>query len=108
MGFDTSTPELVTSVKGAPGIAYGNAIGSNIYDILGIAGVTAMVSPGPVATEILGFDNLVMTAASLVVVVVVVVLVWTGPRSRGARGRCCWRATCSISGRSGPEAQRSA
>ena len=38
VGFGTSTPELVTSVRasmaGAPGIAYGNIVGSNIANIL--------------------------------------------------------------------------
>ena len=42
VGFGTSTPELVTSVQaalsGAPGIAWGNIVGSNIANILLIAG----------------------------------------------------------------------
>ena len=46
VGFGTSTPELVTSVQAAlsdaPGIAYGNIVGSNIANILLIAGIAAL------------------------------------------------------------------
>ena len=49
VGFGTSTPELVTSIQaaliGAPGIAYGNIVGSNIANILLIGGVAALVFP---------------------------------------------------------------
>lgn len=49
VGFGTSLPELVTSVQaalvGAPGIAVGNVIGSNIANILLILGITACVAP---------------------------------------------------------------
>ena len=80
VAIGTSLPELVTSVMAAirkqADMAFGNIIGSNIYNILGIAGVTALVSPGPVPSEILSFDNLVMIAASLAVVG----LAWTGLR----------------------------
>lgn len=80
VAIGTSLPELVTSVMAAirkqADMAFGNIIGSNIYNILGIAGVTAMVSPGDVPAEILTFDNLVMIAASLAVVT----LAWTGLR----------------------------
>lgn len=45
----TSMPELATSVvaafRRAPDIAVGNVVGSNIFNLLGIAGVTALVSP---------------------------------------------------------------
>ena len=50
VGFGTSTPELVTSVHAAlsdaPGIAYGNIVGSNIANILLIVGVAALISNG--------------------------------------------------------------
>lgn len=65
----TSMPELVTSVvaglKRQTDVAFGNIIGSNIYNILGIAGATALVAPGPVPEEILAFGAPVMIAASL-------------------------------------------
>ena len=76
----TSLPELVTSVMAAvrkqAEVAFGNIIGSNIYNILGIGGFTSMVAPTWVPAEIVRFDNLVMVGAS----VVVVALAYTGRR----------------------------
>lgn len=64
----TSMPELVTSVMAAirkeTEIAFGNIVGSNIYNILGIGGMTALIAPTQVPFEIVRFDNLVMIAAS--------------------------------------------
>lgn len=49
IGFGTSAPELVVSAlasaEGNPGIALGNAYGSNITNIALILGITALVSP---------------------------------------------------------------
>lgn len=49
VGFGTSAPEMVVSVmsamNGNPGIALGNAYGSNITNIALILGVTALISP---------------------------------------------------------------
>lgn len=49
VGFGTSTPELVTSLQaafaGAPGIAIGNVVGSNIANVLLILGLTALIAP---------------------------------------------------------------
>ena len=45
----TSLPELATSVvsarKGNSGIAIGNALGSNVFNILAILGITGMITP---------------------------------------------------------------
>ena len=69
----TSMPELVTSIMAAlrkqTDVAFGNIVGSNIYNILGIGGVTALIAPSEVPFEIVRFDNLVMIAASLLLVV---------------------------------------
>lgn len=55
VAFGTSTPELVvnlvSAVKGTAGIAYGNIIGSNIFNILGILGICALVKPLQVKTN---------------------------------------------------------
>jgi cation:H+ antiporter len=68
----TSLPELATSVvaaaRGQSDVAFGNVVGSNIYNILGILGVTALVQPIPVPAEIVAFDIWVMLAASLLLV----------------------------------------
>ncbi len=69
----TSLPELVTSVIAAlrkhGDVALGNILGSNIYNILGIGGVTAIASPTIIPTQIVQFDNLVMVAASILLLV---------------------------------------
>ncbi|KGQ71057.1 calcium/sodium antiporter [Chelonobacter oris] len=57
IGFGTSAPEIVVSVtsavQGNPGIALGNAYGSNIANIALILGVTAIISPVLVTPSIL-------------------------------------------------------
>lgn len=49
VGFGTSTPELLVSVKaalnGAPEIALGNVVGSNIANILLVVGLAAVIAP---------------------------------------------------------------
>jgi len=65
----TSTPELVTSLvaawRGRDDIAVGNVVGSNIFNVLGIAGTTALVHPLPVPLEIIARDNWWMLGASV-------------------------------------------
>ena len=65
----TSTPELVTSIvaarRGNPEVAVGNIVGSNIFNVLCIGGLVAMITPIPVPAEILARDNPVMLAVSL-------------------------------------------
>lgn len=65
----TSMPEFVTSVvaalRGQPSVAVGNILGSNIYNILGVGGITAILAPTVVPTQIVIYDNLVMVAACL-------------------------------------------
>lgn len=69
----TSLPELVTCIiavrKGQGEMALGNVLGSNIFNILCILGVTALVSPLPVAPEIIRADIWVMTAAAVLLVI---------------------------------------
>jgi cation:H+ antiporter len=69
----TSMPEFVTSVVAAirrsSDVALGNILGSNIYNVLGIGGVTALISPTVIPPEIVRWDNLVMLAVSSVLLV---------------------------------------
>ena len=62
-------PELATSIVAAfrrqSEIAIGNIVGSNIFNVLGILGVTAVIKPIPVADRFLSFDLPIMIAASL-------------------------------------------
>ncbi len=57
VAFGTSAPELVISVvsaiKGNPELAVGNVVGSNIFNILAIIGITALVRPIKVERTIL-------------------------------------------------------
>ena len=76
----TSLPELVTSAVAAfrkeGDIALGNVLGSNIYNVLFIGGVTGLVAPGEVPGSILGFDMWVLLGVS----VVAMLFAWTGGR----------------------------
>ena len=57
IGFGTSAPEMSVSVlsamQGNPGIALGNAYGSNITNIALILGITALISPVIIRSQIL-------------------------------------------------------
>jgi len=65
----TSLPELVTSLVAAirkhNDIAVGNVIGSNIFNLLGIIGVSSLFGDIPVSQNILRVDVWVMIAASI-------------------------------------------
>ena len=65
----TSLPELAASAvaawKGRDDIAVANVVGSNIFNVLAIAGTTAIIHPLPVPAEIIARDNLWMLAVSL-------------------------------------------
>ncbi|NEX46547.1 calcium/sodium antiporter [Pseudotabrizicola algicola] len=69
VAIGTSLPELATSLIAAfrkqSEIAIGNIVGSNIFNVLGILGVTALIAPIPVADRFLGFDLPVMITASM-------------------------------------------
>jgi len=73
IAFGTSLPELSTSIiasrKGHSDIVLGNIIGSNVFNILMIIGVTAMVKPiakGSFAPQLAEFDIWLVLAVSLV------------------------------------------
>lgn len=57
LGFGTSAPEIVVSglaaTQGNPGLALGNAYGSNITNIALILGVTALIAPITVQSQVL-------------------------------------------------------
>ncbi len=67
----TSLPELATSIIAAfrrqSEIAIGNVIGSNIFNILGILGITAIITPIPVTGRFLSFDLPVVIGASILI-----------------------------------------
>ena len=69
----TSAPELFVSVasalKGAPDLAVGNVVGSNIMNTLLIVGVTAMVAPMAIAPSTVSKDIPFTVGASLLLIV---------------------------------------
>jgi cation:H+ antiporter len=73
VAFGTSSPEVLVSlqasVRGEPAIALGNVIGSNIFNILFILGISAMIAPLRVSAQLVRLDVPVMIAVSLLVVV---------------------------------------
>ncbi len=69
VAIGTSLPELITSVlaawRGNSAIAVGNVVGSNIFNVLGILGATALVHPIPVNLRTIELDNWVMLGVTL-------------------------------------------
>ena len=83
----TSLPELATSIIAAfrkhTEIAVGNVIGSNVFNILAILGITALVTPIPAEPRFAEVDIWWMAGSSLVLVVAAFVLAGL-PRLAGA------------------------
>ncbi|WP_428647733.1 calcium/sodium antiporter [Roseibium sp.] len=69
IALGTSLPELATTVMAAVrqhgAVAIGNVIGSNIFNLLAIIGITAVVVPIDVPQEVLKLDIWVMLACAL-------------------------------------------
>ncbi|MEH6526225.1 MAG: calcium/sodium antiporter [Sneathiella sp.] len=72
VALGTSLPELATSIIAAVrrhgDVAIGNVLGSNLFNITGIIGVTAMIEPLSAPTQILHFDLWIMLFVSLLMV----------------------------------------
>lgn len=72
VGFGTSAPEMVVSVlaavQGNPGIALGNAYGSNITNIALILGITALISPIAIQPQIIRREMPVLLAVTVLAV----------------------------------------
>jgi len=72
VALGTSAPELVASIMAAlkkqSDISVGNLIGSNIFNIFAVLGITAMVKPIAVEQEVMSFDMWWMLGISLLLV----------------------------------------
>ncbi|MFA6569328.1 MAG: calcium/sodium antiporter [Victivallales bacterium] len=73
VAFGTSCPELVVSVDAAIShhgeISIGNIVGSNIFNIAFILGLSAMIRPLKVQMQLIRFDTPIMIAASILFIV---------------------------------------
>ena len=82
----TSLPELATSVvaayRGRGDIAVGNAVGSSIFNVLGILGVTVLVQP--LSTQTLGWVEVGVMLGTAVVILPLFRTKWTLSRAEGA------------------------
>ena len=71
IALGTSLPELATSIVAAirrhGDVAIGNVIGSNLFNILGIMGITSMVRTLPIPEQIVNYDLWIMLAAVVLV-----------------------------------------
>lgn len=71
VAFGTSLPELMTSVMAAfkrhSDLSIGNLLGSNVFNILGILGVTAIFKEVPISSLVLSTDMLWVIGISLIV-----------------------------------------
>lgn len=69
VAFGTSAPELAVSVQaclqGQTDIAVGNVVGSNIFNVLFILGISALISPLVVSSQLVRIDVPLMIAASV-------------------------------------------
>lgn len=71
VAIGTTLPELATTVMAAvrreAALAIGNILGSNLFNLLAIMGLTAVVVPVPIAARFMELDLWVMLAASLAI-----------------------------------------
>ncbi len=74
IALGTSLPELATAViaarHGHTALALGNALGSNIFNILLVLGVLVLIAPVHLAAEVLRFDIWVMAGATVALILV--------------------------------------
>jgi len=73
VAFGTSAPELAVSIKsafaGQADIALGNVVGSNIFNVLFILGLAALITPLVVSQQLVRLDVPLMIGVSLLVLV---------------------------------------
>ena len=77
VAIGTSVPELAASLvaiaKKEEGISVGNLIGSNIYNIGSVLGITAMIKEVPIAEEIIQRDIIWMLIFALIVIILAII-----------------------------------
>ncbi|MFT5486189.1 MAG: cation:H+ antiporter [Paracoccaceae bacterium] len=72
VAIGTSLPELATAVvaayRGHSDVCVGNVLGSNLFNLFGITGVTALFAPLPFSDKIVSFDLWVLLAATALII----------------------------------------
>ncbi len=95
IAIGTSLPELATAVTAArhrhADLALGNALGSNIFNILLVLGVLVLIAPVQLAAEVLRFDLWVMVGVTLLLIPVML-SGWRISRLEGALVRALYAA----------------
>jgi cation:H+ antiporter len=78
VAIGTSLPELAASLaaamRGRPGLALGNVVGSNIYNILLIGGTTMAIAPFPLPASLAGVQMALLTGSAALLLA----LLWRG------------------------------
>ena len=86
VALGTSLPEfavsLLAALRGRADVAVGNILGSNLFNLLGILGISALLQPLPVSPRMLIFDQWVMLASALLLLLVL----YTGHRISRTEG----------------------
>ncbi len=76
VAIGTSLPEITTSVIAAwrknTQLCLGNVIGSNLFNISGIAAITALIAPIPFSPRMVGFDLWVLVATTVLISLVMI------------------------------------
>jgi cation:H+ antiporter len=85
VAIGTSLPELaasvISSLRGHHDIALGNILGSNLFNLLGVIGITASIKPLPLEPEVLGRDYTSMTILTLILAVMLFLSNMKEPRN---------------------------
>ncbi len=72
VALGTSLPELATSIvaacRGHSDVCVGNIIGSNMFNLFGIAGLTSLFAPLPFSEKIISFDLWAMLGATAIMI----------------------------------------
>ena len=88
IAIGTSLPELAASASAAhhkqSDVALGNVIGSNLFNMLGVAGAVAVARPLPIPDQILTFDLWIMLVATLLLLPVMAIGGTLGRRTAAA------------------------
>ncbi len=94
VAFGTSVPELATSIAAAlkkeMDISIGNIVGSNIFNVLSVLGITAILKPLEVSSRVISYDMVWM------VVIAVVLLLFLVPLRKGLLSR--WKGAVLLTG----------